>query len=644
VLACLDSLFATLCAPSRIIVVDDGSPDADLRQALDDLARRRRIRLIRHDRALGFPGAANAGLRAAVARDVVLLNSDTLVPPGWLERLRDAAYAAPDIGTVTPFSNDASILSYPAAGPENPTPDLAETIRLDRITHKACGGVVVDIPVGVGFCLYIRRDCLDAVGALRDDVFAQGYGEESDFCLRARHLGWRHVALPGLFVGHCSGRSFGTVGSHLRARNQGLLELLHPGHAALIDRYMRGDPLAAFRRRIDLQRWRAVRSRNRESAILITHDEGGGVERRVAQEAERHRLAGRRAIVLRPARMADGGRAVSLGDGVARDYPNLCFRLPEELPVVLRLLRAERPAVVEAHHLLHHDPSIHDLIAHLGIPYHVHIHDYMVFCPRISLVAGDSRYCGEPALAGCEACVADHGSLIDEDISITDLRTRSAGFLRRAARVVAPSRDAAGRIARRFPGVKPVVRPHEDDRSIGPAARGPAERKGSRRVCVAGAIGVHKGYDTLLACARDAAARNLDLEFVVAGTTIDDARLLATGKVFVTGPYAPEEAVAIITGLDTNLGFLPSIWPETWCMVLSELWRAGLHVAAFDMGAPAERIRHTGRGFLLPPHLPPGAINNALIDAMASGKTIRQSDPRHAVAASDPTHPVSEGL
>ena len=65
-----------------------------------------------------------------------------------------------------------------------------------------------------------------------------------------------------------------------------------------------------------------------------------------------------------------------------------------------------------------------------------------------------------------------------------------------------------------------------------------------------------------------------------------------------------------------SLALLPSVWPETWYFGLTELWRAGLSVAAFDFGAPAERIRRTGRGFLLPLGLPPRAINNALLAAV----------------------------
>jgi glycosyltransferase involved in cell wall biosynthesis len=119
----------------------------------------------------------------------------------------------------------------------------------------------------------------------------------------------------------------------------------------------------------------------------------------------------------------------------------------------------------------------------------------------------------------------------------------------------------------------------------------------------------------VLDCARDAAERRLPLEFVVVGHTIDDGRLLATGRVFITGGFAPEEAVRLIRAQQATLALLPSIFPETWCFSLAEAWRSGLRVAAFDIGAQADRIRRTGRGFLLPLGLACGAINNAMVAA-----------------------------
>ena len=669
VLACLHSVLPTLPSETIAIVVDDASTEPALREALDQLAACRRIRLIRHTHNLGFPASANAGI-AAARGDVVLLNSDTLVPRDWLARLREAVYATSGIGTATPLSNEATILSYPMSGGGNPAPDQRQTERLAALAWRTHGKRSLEIPVGVGFCLYIRRDCLDAVGMLRADVFAQGYGEENDFCLRARALGWRNVAVPGVFVTHCGGGSFGGAGRHLLRRNQRLLNQLHPGYDALIEAFGREDPLAGARRDLDLARWRAARPRSASgrpgTVLLITHAAGGGVEQRVRHACQAHRAAGRRPIVLRPARSEDGRMAALLDGHVgppdtdpahplpatpdhADRFPNLRFQLPEELPALLRLLRAESIAVVEMHHFLDHHPVIHDLPALLAVPHEVHVHDYAWFCPRVALVDAERRYCGEPPPAGCETCIARGGRFIPEDIPVTALIERSARFLKTARCVIVPSQDTARRMRRHFPGLRPVVLPHEADpsrpslsssatpdppqcidspggRDIPRQAGGgfrdetPLESKPMprerARVCIAGAIGLHKGYDVLLACAQDAARRDLDIEFVVVGTTTDDAALLATERVFITGPYEQTEVVSLIQAQHPRLGLLPSIWPETWCLALTALWQAGLEVVAFDVGAQAERIARRGRGQVVPLGLPAEEINNVLVAAI----------------------------
>jgi GT2 family glycosyltransferase len=613
-LACINAVLATIAPPHRLIVVDDASPDATLREALDHLAARGQLTLLRNERNLGFAGAVNCGLRAAAGFDVVLLNSDTIVPPGWLDRLRAAAHGATDIGTVTPFSNDASILSYPDKGAANPAPDRAGTIRMDARARRALGETLIDIPVGVGFCLYIRRDCLNAAGALRDGLFAQGYGEENDFCLRARALGWRHVALPGLFVAHIGGRSFNLAATHLRARNAEALERSHPGYHKFVSDFLAGDPLRETRRTLDLERWRHA-TKPRDSVILITHREGGGVEQRIQAAVATHRDAGREVIILRPA--DDGGVRV-IDPATPEAYPNLVYRLPAEFPALRRLLRHRRPVLVEAHHFLGHHDLLHDLPTRLGVPHEVFVHDYGWFCPRVVLVDGRNRYCGEPEISVCEDCIADHGRLDLRQGSVAALHTLSSRLLASARAVVAPSRDTAERMRRHFPGLSPVIRPHADDSAIPARLRRPRRANERGLVAVLGAIGVHKGYDVLLACARDARDRDLNLEFVVIGKTIDDPRLLDTGRVYITGSYDAVDVVPLILAQRADLAFLPSIAPETWCMGLGELWQAGLTVAAFDLGAPAERIRMSGRGFTLPLHLPPGAINNALVNAMAS--------------------------
>ena len=225
----------------------------------------------------------------------------------------------------------------------NAIPQLDETRRLDALAQQANADSVVDIPTAVGFCMYIKRDCLNATGLFREDLFAQGYGEENDFCLRARHLGWRHVAVPGVFVAHVGGQSFGSAKRYLIERNLGILNRLHPGYDELIRDFQQHDLLAEPRRRLDMKRWETFRSAAR-SVLLVTHDRGGGVQRRITERATSLRGEGLRPVVLWPvaSRMGDACDCV-VGNGPEGGTPNLRFTIPSELGILARLLKPDRP-------------------------------------------------------------------------------------------------------------------------------------------------------------------------------------------------------------------------------------------------------------------------------------------------------------
>jgi glycosyltransferase involved in cell wall biosynthesis len=163
------------------------------------------------------------------------------------------------------------------------------------------------------------------------------------------------------------------------------------------------------------------------------------------------------------------------------------------------------------------------------------------------------------------------------------------------------------------------MQPWEDDAALasGVALRPRRVSGGPVTVCVAGAIGQDKGFDVLLACARDAARRQLDLTFKLVGHTSDDERLMNTGRVFITGEYEEHEALALIRAQHADIGFLPSVWPETWCYALSALWRAGLWTLAFALGAPAERIAATGAGRTVPLGMPAARLNDLMLGLFA---------------------------
>ena len=148
---CIESVLADPDRPSgQVLVVDDCSPDKRLSAWVDRLAARGAITLLRNARNLGFVRSVNRAVAAAKGRDVVLLNSDTEVPAGWLGRLAGAAYASDDIATVSPFSNNATICSYPDA-PGGPIPAGLALADIDAACRAANAGHTVALPTTVGF-------------------------------------------------------------------------------------------------------------------------------------------------------------------------------------------------------------------------------------------------------------------------------------------------------------------------------------------------------------------------------------------------------------------------------------------------------------------------------------------------------------
>ncbi len=605
-LDCIASVLATIAAPDRVCVVNDASPEPALVAALHDLAGQGTITLLQtQPGASGFPAAVNTGLRAAAGRHVVLLNSDTLVPPGWLACLRGAACSAPDIGTATPLSNEASIFSYPDPSAGNPAPDLAGTSHLAALAARANAGRLVDVPTAHGFCMFIRADCLAETGLFDEASFAQGYGEENDFSERARALGWRHVAVPETFVAHLGGVSFGGARTDLLARNLAIVQARHPDYRARVEAFMAADKLALARRRLDAERFVTRSGQAASSVLLITHGGGGGTARIVAERAQAIAAEGHTPILLRA---TDG--LCEVGDPEA-GFPNLAYALPREMGALARLLRPRAPGTAqplraELHHLLGHDHSVLRLLATLAIPYELWVHDYAWFCARVSFVTGEGRFCGEAEPRTCVSCLAEWGRLIEDPVPPASLRRRSAADFRHASAVVVPSEDVARRVTRHVPGLAPVIRPWETDPPFAAPAVRP--RRGRLNVAVVGAVGMEKGFDVLLACAQDTARRDLNLFFTVIGYTLDDDALLATGRAFITGEFSRAEAAALIRAQDAHMAFLPSVWPETWCYALSDIWAAGLSAAVFGIGTPAERVRAAGRGWVLPLGLPPARL------------------------------------
>ena len=266
--ACLESVLAAPARrPFEVVVIDDASPEPAISGWLRALAAEGRITLIAHSDNRGFVASVNEGMRLHPARDVVLLNSDTEVAGGWLDRLWAHFEADASIGTATPFSTNATICSYPRTLAANAMPPGETTASLDAAFAAANAGRCVDIPTAVGFCVAITRRALDRVGLFDVERYGAGYGEEVDFCMRAARAGFRNVLAGDVFVMHVGEVSFGGTGAGRRAQAQATVDALYPEFQQRLAVFLPSDPPRMLRRRADLERLRRAPGELRVEAL-----------------------------------------------------------------------------------------------------------------------------------------------------------------------------------------------------------------------------------------------------------------------------------------------------------------------------------------------------------------------------------------
>lgn len=209
VAVCLGSVIAQTRGAARLIVIDDASPDPDIAPLLARYRGRPGITVLANERNLGFTATANRGIAEAGRSDVVLLNADTEVAAHWLAGLRRAAWAGADTASATAVSDNAGAFSVPELEHENSFPDKWTFTDAARAVRQHAGSAYPRLPTGNGFCLYLKRTVLDAIGVLDAQAFPQGYGEENDWCQRAEAAGWRHVIAGDVLVRHARSQSFG---------------------------------------------------------------------------------------------------------------------------------------------------------------------------------------------------------------------------------------------------------------------------------------------------------------------------------------------------------------------------------------------------------------------------------------------------
>lgn len=589
VLECVQSVLNCSAEAERILVVDDCSPEGDLAKYFADRGvSDPRLEVVRNPENVGFVATCNSGMRLARNLDVVLLNSDTVVTPRWLQKMQTAAYSRREIGTVTPFTNNGNICSLPRWCEDNPIPRHLSLNDYARLIEDASARECPPLPTCVGFCVYIKREVLERVGLFDEVTFGRGYGEENDLSCRAQAAGFCDVLDDSTFILHKGSLSFKAEKAALIARNEVALKRKHPLYFAKQREHWIANPLRNAQRRVKdaiVEDWQ----RGRRSVLHIVQN-GPFTDRRGG-------LGGTEYHVQEIIRSSDGIAHWSLVPG------NNCYFLTAhvegiEIEYVLELNRTAlekllTPSFFDVVHLHHsryldHAELCQALEKHGN--YFVGMNDYILVCPRFHLYTPYRRVCsGKECSTEC-AYAPDY---------IKSYRKAAAGMLAGARRVFAFSNSTVNWLTK-------ILGPQGNVEVVPHGIRG--FRKGRApisvrqpsatepfRVLLLGQIPQHKGSLIIEEMIRSERLGNgQPVEWHVLGKLF-----LETDKVVNHGTYNPAELPEKIGRILPHVVLILSICPETYCLTLDEAWNAGVPVVVTPLGAPAERVNESGAGWVL---------------------------------------------
>ena len=189
---CLESLFRTLRIPSRLLIVDNGSerPVREYLASVKPAGVVREVELLQNDRNEGFPRGMNRGIAASRAPYVCLLNNDLLFTEGWLREMIWIAESNPAIGVVNPASSTFGSL-----------PEKGMSLDEYGVSMRQNQGIYTEVGMCIGFCMLIKRDLINKIGGLTEEV-DRIFFEDEDYCMRTQQAGFMNVVAEGAYVFH----------------------------------------------------------------------------------------------------------------------------------------------------------------------------------------------------------------------------------------------------------------------------------------------------------------------------------------------------------------------------------------------------------------------------------------------------------
>ena len=213
---CLSSVLSTMAPDDELIIVDDSSENKT-KKICQEFSADSRVRLFRNQNNQGYSESANFAFSLAAHKHVVLLNSDTIVSAGWLDKLQKHLQNDPNLAAVGPVSNNAQAQSIPyhISGDDLEDDQVTSFVKpqlLNEFLHIWSQGTELLWAESLnGFCMMFNSESVIEIGLFDTDAFPRGYGEELDWCIRAIDAGYSLGVALDTYVYHAKGKSISST-------------------------------------------------------------------------------------------------------------------------------------------------------------------------------------------------------------------------------------------------------------------------------------------------------------------------------------------------------------------------------------------------------------------------------------------------
>ncbi len=352
-------------------------------------------------------GTTNYGITHSTG-DVVFLNSDTKVSKGWLKKLAIAAYHKDNVATVTPFSNAAGAFSVPVMGENKNIPEGYSLDEMAALVEENSRLDYVQVPTGNGFCMYVTRKALDAVGILDYEAFSRGYGKENDFCMRAKERGFINIIADDTYIYHKRSASFKEEKLQLIANNRKILDERYPTYSSEIKIFSTSELLNEDRSRIKTSVEQSCPMNYRKKRILYVLHEGSGGTVKTNEDLMQFVEKNNMDVYMLTSNTKEM-KLYSLVDGtlnllkcitLRKKWNITDFYVPEYANIYFDVIANLHIDIIHIRHLFKHSFDVVNVAHLMHIPMILSFHDFYFICPTINLVNTSAEYCN----AECRDC------------------------------------------------------------------------------------------------------------------------------------------------------------------------------------------------------------------------------------------------